>query len=62
MKQLYKQLLAAKKSVQEVFLKSIVSKEGKCWSEFYKYSKRRKGNRENILPSKTLMDGSSQTR
>jgi len=48
MKQLSKQLLAAKKSAQEAFLKSILSKEGKCWSEFYKYVKRRKGNRENI--------------
>jgi len=27
---------------------SILSKEGKCWSDFYKYVKRRKGNRENI--------------
>jgi hypothetical protein len=29
------------------FLKSILSKEGKCWSEFYKYIKRCKGNTEN---------------
>jgi len=29
-------------------LKSILSKEGKCWSDFYKYVKRCKGNRENI--------------
>jgi len=48
MKQLSKQLLAANKSAQETPLKSILSKEGKCWSEFYKYVKRRKGNRENI--------------
>jgi len=40
--------MAAKKSAQETFLKSILSKECKCWSEFYKFSKRRKGNRENI--------------
>ena len=33
---------------QEAFLKSILSKEGKCWSDFYKYVKRRKGNKENI--------------
>jgi len=52
MKQLSKQLLAAKKSAQEAFLKSILSKEGKCWSEFYKYVKRGKGNRENILAIK----------
>jgi len=36
------------KSAQETFLKSILSKEGEGWSEFYKYVKRRKGNRENI--------------
>ena len=48
MKHLSKRLLAAKKSAQEAFLKSILIKEGKCWTEFYKYVKRRKGNRENI--------------
>jgi hypothetical protein len=48
LKQLSKQLLAAKKSAQETFLKSILSKEVKCWSEFYKYIKRRRENRENI--------------
>ena len=42
------ELLAAKKSVQEAFLKLILNKEGKCWSEFYKYMKRRKRNSENI--------------
>jgi hypothetical protein len=41
LKQLSKRLLAAKKSAQEAFLKSILSKEGKCWPEFYKYVKRR---------------------
>jgi hypothetical protein len=48
LQQLSKQLLAAKKSAQKAFLKLILSKEGKCWSDFYKYVKRRKGNRENI--------------
>jgi len=48
MKQLPKQLHAAKKSAQEAFLKSILSKEGKYLSEFYKYVKRQKGNKENI--------------
>jgi len=48
LKQLSKQLLAAKKSAQEAFLKSILSKEGKFWFDFYKYVKRRKGNKENI--------------
>ena len=28
-------------------MKSILSKEGKCWSDFYKYVKRRKENWEN---------------
>jgi hypothetical protein len=43
LKQLSKKLLAAKKSAKEAFLKSILRKEGKCWSVFYKYVKRRKG-------------------
>jgi hypothetical protein len=47
LKKLSKQLLAAKKSAREAFLKSILSKECKCWSDFYKYVKKRKGNREN---------------
>ena len=48
LKQLSKQLLAAKKQAQETYLNSILNKEVKCWSDFYKYAKRRKGNRENI--------------
>jgi hypothetical protein len=48
LKQLSKQLLAAKKSAQEAFLKSILRKEGKCWPDFYKYVKRHKVNKENI--------------
>jgi hypothetical protein len=48
LKQLSKQLLAAKKYAQQAFLKLILSKEGKYWSDFYKYVKRRKENRENI--------------
>jgi len=47
-KRLFKQLLAAKKTAQETFFRSILSKEGKCWPEFYKYVKRRKGYTENI--------------
>ena len=34
LRQLSKQLLAAKKSAQEVFLKSILSKEGNCRSDY----------------------------
>jgi hypothetical protein len=48
LKQLSKQLLATKKYEQEAFLKSVITKEGKCWSDLYKYVKRRKGNRDNI--------------
>ena len=42
LKPLSKQLLAVKKSAQEAFLKSILSKEGKYWSEFYKFVKKAK--------------------
>ena len=31
-----------------VFIWAALRKEGRCWSEFYKYVKRRQGNRENI--------------
>jgi len=48
LKKLSKQLLPAKKSAQEAFLRSVLSKEGKYWSEFYKYVQRHKGNKENI--------------
>jgi hypothetical protein len=48
LKQLSKQLFAAKKQAQETFLNSILNKEGKCWTDFYKYVKLRKGNREDI--------------
>ena len=49
LKRLFKQLVAAeKKTTQEAFFRSILSKEGKCWPEFYKYVKRHKGYRENI--------------
>src|SRR5215468_11839952 len=57
LKQLFKQLLAEKKRAQETYLKSILSKQGKCWSDFYKYVKRRKGNRENIP---AIKDGSGR--
>jgi hypothetical protein len=49
---LSKQLLAAKKTAQETFLRSVLSNKDNCWSEFYKYVKRRKGNRENITAIK----------
>ena len=60
LKLLSKQVLEAKKAAKEAFLKSILSKEGKCWAELYRYLKRRKGKRKIFLPSKTVMDGLSQ--
>ena len=52
LRQISKQLLEAKYSAHEAFLKSILSKEVKCWSDFYKYVKRHKGNKENIPATK----------
>ena len=43
-----KQLLAGTKTAQETFIRSVLSKKGKCWSEFYMYVKRCKGHMENI--------------
>ena len=48
LKELSKRSLSEKKQAQETYLKSILSKEGRCWSDFYKYVKRRKGSRESI--------------
>jgi hypothetical protein len=52
LKRLSKQFLSAKKSAQKSFLISILKNEGKCCIEFYKYAKRRKGNREDIAMDK----------
>jgi hypothetical protein len=46
--QLSSELLVAKKKAQETFLHLVLQNEGRCWTEFCKYVKRRKGNRENI--------------
>jgi hypothetical protein len=32
---------------QETFLRTVLNNEGNCWTEFYKYVKRRKENKEN---------------
>jgi len=40
----------SQKTAQETFLLSVLRNEGNCWSEFYKYEKRRKGNGE-IIPA-----------
>ena len=50
LKRLSKELLAAKKTAQETFLRSVLQNAGNCWSEFYKYVKRQKENRE-IIPA-----------
>jgi len=50
LKRLSKELLAAKKTAQETFLRSVLRNEGNCLSEFYKYVKSQKGNRE-IIPA-----------
>jgi hypothetical protein len=41
-------LLLAKQNAQETFLRTVLKHEGNCSAEFYKYVKRRRGNRENI--------------
>ena len=40
--------MVAKKKAQEIFLRSVLQNEIRCWREFYKYIKRRKGNRKSI--------------
>ena len=49
-KRLSKELLAAIKTAQETFLRSVLRNEGNSWSEFYKHVKRREGNKE-IIPA-----------
>jgi hypothetical protein len=44
-------------NAHELFLRSVLKNEGKCWVEFYKYVKRRKGNRE-IIPA--IKDGNGR--
>jgi hypothetical protein len=50
-------LLVAKKNARETILRSVLKNEGKCWTEFYKYVKRRRGNRENVS---AIKDGNGQ--
>jgi len=56
LKQLSKELLVAKKKAQETFLRLVLQNKGRCWTEFNKYVKRRKGNRENIPAIKNHND------
>jgi hypothetical protein len=54
LKRLSKELPAEKKkNAHYTFLRSVLRNEGNCWSEFCKYVKRRKGNREIIPAIKT---------
>jgi hypothetical protein len=50
LKRLSKELLVARRKAQGSFLRSVLQNEGRCWAEFFKYAKRRKGNRE-IIPA-----------
>jgi len=52
-----KKLFTAKRIVQETFLSSLLQKEGKSWSEFYRFENRSKGNRENISSIKGCNGG-----
>ena len=48
LKKLSKELHVAKKKADETLLRWVLQNESRCWTEFYKYIKRRIGNRENI--------------
>ena len=48
LKRLSKELLVAKEEAQETFLRPVLQNEVRYLTEFYKYVKGRKGNRENI--------------
>jgi hypothetical protein len=56
LKRLSKELLLENKKAQETFLRSVLQNVGRCWTEFYKYVKRRRGNRENIPAIKDRND------
>jgi len=47
LKLLSKQLLVSKEKARERLLHSVLQTEGRCWTEFYKYVTRRRGNTEN---------------
>jgi hypothetical protein len=65
LKRLSQNLLSAKINVQETFLRSLLQNEGNVLAEFYRYVKRRKGNkegnRENIPTIRDLMEITPQT-
>jgi len=59
-KRLYKQLLVAKKKARETFLRSLLQKEGRCWTEFYKYVKLVKERQNIFRRSRNIMASSLQ--
>jgi hypothetical protein len=48
LRRLSKELLVAKMNALETVLRWVLQIEGRWWAEFYRYFKRRKGNRKNI--------------
>ena len=56
MKRLSKKLLVGKRKARETFLRSVSRNEGRCWTKFHKYVKRRKGNRDSISAIKDHND------
>jgi len=44
LKRLSKELLVGKIKAQETVLLSVLHNESRCWTEYYKYIKRRKQN------------------
>jgi len=52
LRRLSKELLVTKTKARKTFLRSVLQNEGRCWTEFCKYVKRRKGNRESIAAIK----------
>jgi hypothetical protein len=57
LKKLSKKLLTAKRNAQETFLSSVLQNERKSWTEFYRFVKMRKENRENIPAIKDCNGG-----
>jgi hypothetical protein len=60
LKRLLKELFVAKKKAQEIFLRSVLQNEGRRWTEFCKYVKRRKGNKKIFRLTRTQMASALQ--
>jgi hypothetical protein len=57
LKRLANKLLTTKSSAQETFLGSVLRNERNSWSEFYRYVRRREGNKESIPAVKDINGG-----